>query len=145
MEEFRKDWLLILWMLAKFTYETICPVVLFDDWFNLHICYWFSLDRFMFLGIYPFSLGYPIYWHMMAHNNLLIFETCTMMSLFHFWFWVVFSLGLPKGLSVLPFQKVILSFVDFFPILFLNFFCNTYFLSSANTGLNLFFFKLLEA
>ena len=85
-EEFEKDWYWFLFKcLVEFTNETIwCLDFLcsedFEYWFNLPtiidlFIFLFLPDSvlasYMFLGIYPFFLDYPIYWCIIVNSGLL--------------------------------------------------------------------------
>ena len=114
------------------------------------------LEVYLFLVIYSFLTGCPVYWHIIVGISYVLLYFCAVGCTFScfisdFIFWVLsllfFLMSLTKGLSILFYlsKEPTLSFIDLFysflKSLFIYFCSNLYyFFSSANFGFCLFFF-----
>ena len=119
---------------------------------SIQIFFFFIIQswKIVFLGVYPFVLGCPIFWQIIVFNNLLwsfVFLWC------HCYFSFIsdviyesslFFISLAKVLLILFifFKEPALSFIDLFCFSVFIFFCSDfyYFLPSTNNGLHLLFF-----
>ena len=76
--EFEKDYFFFTYII-EFTIKALRPGLpfvgkfLITDLISLifSVCSWFGFNRCIFLGLYPFLLGYPLCCHIIVHSSLL--------------------------------------------------------------------------
>jgi hypothetical protein len=100
LEKFEEDWCQFFKYLVEFTSEAIwfgLSWEVFGYWLNLHTSYSSIHDLIfrahMFMGTYPFLLGYAICWFVLVQSSLTILffpVVLVVMSALSFWFYLFF-------------------------------------------------------